>query len=1437
MRKFIKILPIIIISFVLFSQVSYADKWKGALRKSSQTTKAAVCIPATGSSDLDINNVRTRINTGGDMWWDFEVSRYEVPKGSRKTSMFSASLWIGGRDVNDQLKLAALRYRQIGNDYWTGPLTIDGTASIDGETCKRYDKHWKISRTDVEKFIAYKAGLLNDPEYSIPTVIKEWPAHPIDGNPKQAYYLAPFADVDGDGNYNWENGDYPYYDFANDLCPRNHVSAAPMPTMGTIAGSEKGGLLVDQVLKGDMTLWWVFNDKGAAHTETQGEPIGLEIRAQAFAFATNDEINNMTFYSYEIINRSTFTLTDTYFSQWVDTDLGDATDDYVGCDVRRGLGYCYNGDEVDGTGKYNEYGAQPPAIGVDFFQGPYMDPDGYDNPSFLGTGVLGPTIPNTIITNPAAIVSMDKTLQTFSYNDTAGNLVTKQVMVNAEAINGVNFGDGIVDNERFGMRRFVFHNNSGGNEAQTDPDFAIEYYNLLKGIWKDNSPMCWGKNAHRSSGGNPNIPCAFMFPGDTDPWNWGTFGVIPPAIPVWIEANVPNQPADRRFMQSAGPFILKPGAVNYITVGIPWARAGSGGALQSVTLLQKVDDKCQTLFDNCFKVLDGPDAPELTHQELDKEVILYLKNIGGNNVNESYTELDPTIPAQEITTKETYNLDTATGQYNRVITVDTVKYERYYKFEGYQIFQLKNASVSIADIYNTDLSRLVFQCDKKNFDKDKNAIGKLINYNYSDDLNGNVPQEMVNGGNVGVTHSVKITEDKFATGDKRLVNNKKYYYIAIAYAYNNFLQYSQDPNDQNGAKGQKKPYLAGRKSSAGSIELKTVIPHNPIVENSGTVLNAVYGSRPEITRIEGNGNGGLAIDLKQTSIDKIMAGSPWTVAEAEYKVNRSPLNVKVIDPLNVKAGEFFLKFIPKAGATEVDTSFTWQIYSDILTNPINSDATIALGDEQLLTDLGLSVQILNYSNDYLYPQALEGSTPTDGAKRIVQTEVLESSMTFADPSNPWLLAIPDVDGTSSYNWIRSGQVSFGDTPTPDEQKLEDYHVPENGGNSKFWYDAAEKYEKVVNGTWAPFALTGRWTNNPGFDDEIGYNRNLKHLYSVDIVLTPDKNKWTRCVVLETCDDIALSEGGRRKLDPRKSPSVNKEGQPDGSGEGMGWFPGYAINVETGERLNIMFGEDSWLVNDNGRDMLFNPTSNYTTNLGNIIWGGKHFVYIMSHQNNIDNVSSAFDCPSYDEGAWLNGKFTEYLAMSYNPLAKNKKTQIFQNAMWVNIPMAAPSTKWLANECKISIRVARPYKRYYSTFGVGSSTPINDNWPLYKFNTNSVATGKNDNEVAKSALDLINVVPNPYYGFSFYETNQLDNRIKIVNLPDKCVISIYSLNGTLVRQFKKDDNAQTFVEWDLKNHANIPISGGVYIIHVNADGIGEKTIKWFGALRPTDLNSF
>jgi len=99
------------------------------------------------------------------------------------------------------------------------------------------------------------------------------------------------------------------------------------------------------------------------------------------------------------------------------------------------------------------------------------------------------------------------------------------------------------------------------------------------------------------------------------------------------------------------------------------------------------------------------------------------------------------------------------------------------------------------------------------------------------------------------------------------------------------------------------------------------------------------------------------------------------------------------------------------------------------------------------------------------------------------------------------------------------------------------------------------------------------------------------------------------------------------------------------------------------------------------------------------------------------------------------------------------------------------------------------------------------------------------------------VPNPYYATSGYEESQLDNKVKITNLPTKCTVSIFTVDGILIRKFTRDDPNSTYIDWDLKNSANIPISGGIYLIHVDAPGVGERTIKWFGSLRPIDLNSF
>ena len=48
------------------------------------------------------------------------------------------------------------------------------------------------------------------------------------------------------------------------------------------------------------------------------------------------------------------------------------------------------------------------------------------------------------------------------------------------------------------------------------------------------------------------------------------------------------------------------------------------------------DDKAQALFDNCFEIVSGPDAPDVTIQELDKELILFMTN--DNPISNNFRE-------------------------------------------------------------------------------------------------------------------------------------------------------------------------------------------------------------------------------------------------------------------------------------------------------------------------------------------------------------------------------------------------------------------------------------------------------------------------------------------------------------------------------------------------------------------------------------------------------------------------------------------------------------------------------------------------------------------------------------------------------------------------------------------------------------------------------
>lgn len=1295
-------------------------KKRTAGQKRGQLKTTASCKPAEAAIDLDINNVRARLMTGGDMWWDNGTgeARYEVPKGSRKNSLFAGSVWIGGYDEQNQLKVAAQTYRQTGNDYWPGPLDPT-TAEITEAECSEWDRFWKVDKETINRFKELSSKDIQGlAEYES---IYTWPAkgnrNAVGRNqtPLTLYEgldYAPFVDANNDGIYDPSDGDYP--------------------------GEEDL-----QNIRGDQFIWWVFNDKGNVKQQSNTDGIGIEVQASAFAYTTKDFLNDATFYNYRLVNRGGLSLDSTYISTWTDADLGYYSDDYIGCDTSRGLGILYNGTSVDGTGAVNSYGDKIPMVGVDFFKGP-----------------------------------------------------TKVTLVNGEPVT-----------EELGMEAFTYYNND--NTVIGNPSNGIEIYNYMSGSIRNGQQFSndfKGPNTI-SKGYGEGTPTPFVFYGD------------PGVRAEWSECTCNNPVGDRRFVHSSGAFRLEPGVVNDITIGVVWVSDVGGCPNTSFSKIRVADDLAQTLFDNNFQTIEGPEAPRMEVVELDRKLAFYLVN---DPISNNY--------------QEKYGTDVSEQKY-RVASNKARDYvkspDSLYVFEGYRVFQLRDRFVTAADVFNEDgtvngeLAVEVFQCDKEN------GVTRIINYDRETEISDStfVPRIKVEGQDSGIRHSFQITTDVFAEGqDKRLVNYKSYYFVAVAYAYNNFAPFDAKRSDST----QDVSYIESAKAGGGG-EIKPVVASpNPSNGDMGTVLNAQYGDAIPVTRLEGRGNGGNPLFMSQESLDEAINGVPVTGGmlhqslHPKYTTQGGPVSIKVVDPTALKPYDYEL-FIEgdtniRTGVGLIDTVSKWYLVDLTNNETIYSERTIDNKNEQIIEGHGFSVEV----NQVVRPAEAQDRN---------RNGIIEDIITFENPNNPWLAGVNDGENTSYQNWIRSGNNN-------DTNSICDWDdMPSTRDRSD---SIGQYYEKLLDeysttyGTWAPYALASDDTGRAcGFGvTYYKYPPLLENLPSVEIVITDDQSKWSRCLVLEMEEDTFLTEGNVEKFSIRDHAGWNMQTDPetgrpiysdDPADRGYSYFPGYAINLETGERLNMYFGESSWLKTHNGDDMIWNPTSVATefslpTGRPSVIFGGRHVIYVEDRRYD--------SCKSFIRA--LNGTVIE---------SDNR----FNKFAWVGVPLLNPQTNakfkplsegLIPNDVRIQFKIQRPYDVYRTN--LDGSQLRNGGFPLYSFSTRDLAPVKlSDNPDAdkQALLNRIHAVPNPYYGYTGYERNRYDTRIKIINLPQKATISIYSLDGTLVRRLSKDNANEAFLEWDIRNAKGLPIAGGMYLMHVNADGIGEKVIRWFGAMRPIDITNY
>ncbi|MBL7797449.1 MAG: hypothetical protein JNJ90_13220, partial [Saprospiraceae bacterium] len=787
-----------------------------------------------------------------------------------------------------------------------------------------------------------------------------------------------------------------------------------------------------------------------------------------------------------------------------------------------------------------------------------------------------------------------------------------------------------------------------------------------------------------------------------------------------------------------------------------------------------------------------------------------------------------------------------------------------YKFEGYLIYQLANPNVSTSDFDDPEKSRLVYQVDTRN------GISKIYNWVETRNPNNNdlvyYPELMVDGGDNGLRHTFPITEDRFALGnDKRLINHKKYYYAVIAYAYNNFQTF--DPIKRP-VEGQPRLYLPGRKAGDGPIRIFTVVPR-PIVDR---VLNASYGDGVAITRLEGAGNNSNYLDLVPGTYDKLFTPG-LTDTILDYQLGRGPITVTIFNPLEVKDGEYELRFVEtNTGDATLDKDARWELRKLPDGAVIASDRTIADLNEQIIAEYGFSVTIASAPLAGSYKWAQNEATAKSYVNPGLQNGALGAALTYADSSKAWLSGIQDQEATVAggiFNYIKTGKFER-------DVDYDPIQALSTMGPGLFvpyaLCDWVVDSTRFATPAWTPQQLTlsesvmgGSLEPTPANSTTSRYYK-LATLPNVDIVLTSDTSRWSRCLVVETASkyytssdfpkDTALrtespANKQRVSFDTRYALSVGKrdndgDGKPDPDGaldqngaplRGMGWFPGYAIDVETGQRLNIFFGENSCYSSAvdpayTGRDMIWNPTSQFVTDgpleeYYDLVLGGQHWVYVTNTPYDACEAMRRRLHPEYSLSPQLSDVF---------------KVPQMRSIAWAGMLMLAQDAQLLPlnqglipTETVYKLRVTRPFDTWYND----ADSKKKNGLPRYQFKIDGRQSTDQDAVQIANALDSIKIVPNPYYGFSSYEISQFSNVIKVTNLPAKCTVTIYSLDGKFIRQYRRDEVYAPYkqitpdLEWDLKNNKGIPVASGVYLFQIQAPGLGERTIKWFGIARQFD----
>jgi hypothetical protein len=347
--------PILILLFLLIAASSFA----GAPKNSKSLLSPASTATANVYRPILINNVFNYYGNNGDGSYNrlsVDNEGFEFPKGEGKTTMFEDGI-VWGAKQRDTAKVGGSVYR---HGLQAGPIVANGTVStppvpddpnISANRIYRVRRDMKpmsgVSDPNDPKAASQFSILLNEEvplidRYESVTAAGLLQQYWEDWNNWPAAQGAPYTDVDHNGLYE----------------PTVDIPGPPLA---------------------DQTLWYVANDLDPSKVSSLcgSAPIGLEMQRTCWAYKRVGALGNTVFSTTRIINKSAYPLDSVFIVQWADPDLGWPTDDYIGCDTTRGLGFVYNGPATDWV-----YGSAPPAVGYLLLHGPWVPGQPTDSARF-----------------------------------------------------------------------------------------------------------------------------------------------------------------------------------------------------------------------------------------------------------------------------------------------------------------------------------------------------------------------------------------------------------------------------------------------------------------------------------------------------------------------------------------------------------------------------------------------------------------------------------------------------------------------------------------------------------------------------------------------------------------------------------------------------------------------------------------------------------------------------------------------------------------------------------------------------------------------------------------------------------------------------------------------------------------------------------------------